>query len=140
MGEGAAMAMEMSDITLMDSNLTKLSYAIKMGRRVLRTVKENICISLLSKMAVVTLTFLGKMTLLIAIAADVGIMLVVTLNGMKLLPSKVYDPRAFVDVTNLQPKRRPKKTTSSDGDYELTSPTATEPADSSFDAKDAEIV
>jgi Cd2+/Zn2+-exporting ATPase len=50
----------MSDITLMDSKLTKLSYVIKMGRRVLRTVQENICISLAAKMVVVGLTFAGK--------------------------------------------------------------------------------
>jgi Cd2+/Zn2+-exporting ATPase len=86
MGEGAAMALEMSDITLMDSQLTKLTYAIHMGRRVLRTVKENITISLFAKLAVVALTFAGKMTLLYAIASDVGVMLLVTLNGMKLLP------------------------------------------------------
>jgi len=79
------MAMEMSDVTLMDSNLTKLSYVIGMGRRVLRTVKENIVISLVGKLVVVGLTFFGKMTLLLAIASDVGVMLIVTLNGMKLL-------------------------------------------------------
>jgi Cd2+/Zn2+-exporting ATPase len=50
----------MSDITLMDSKLTKLSYVIKMGRRVLRTVQENICISLAAKMVVVGLTFARK--------------------------------------------------------------------------------
>ena len=85
-GEGAAMAMEISDITLMDSNLMKLLYTIQMGKRVLRTVKENILISLLSKVLVVVATFCGKTTLLSAIASDVGIMLLVTLNGMKLLP------------------------------------------------------
>lgn len=89
MGEGAAMAMEMSDVTFMDSNLTKLTYTIEMGKRVLRTVKENICISLLAKAAVVVATLFGKTTLLFAIASDVGIMLLVTLNGMKLLPNAI---------------------------------------------------
>ena len=87
MGDGAAaLAMEVSDVTLMDSNLTKLVYVIKMGGRVVRTIKENIAFSLLSKLLVVALTFGGKMTLFGAIAADVGVMLLVTLNGMKLLP------------------------------------------------------
>jgi len=86
MGEGAALAMEMSDVTLMDSNLRKLLYSIKMGIKVLLTIRENIVLSLLAKLIVVGLTFAGYMTLLIAIAADVGIMLLVTLNGMKLLP------------------------------------------------------
>eukprot|EP00547_Thalassionema_nitzschioides_P001762 CAMPEP_0194215920 /NCGR_PEP_ID=MMETSP0156-20130528/18048_1 /TAXON_ID=33649 /ORGANISM="Thalassionema nitzschioides, Strain L26-B" /LENGTH=1072 /DNA_ID=CAMNT_0038944565 /DNA_START=46 /DNA_END=3261 /DNA_ORIENTATION=+ len=92
MGEGAALAMEMSDITLMDCNLSKLVYAIQMGTRTVITIQENICLSLLAKLLVVGLTFVGKMTLLFAIAADVGIMLIVTLNGIKLLPRRqVYE-------------------------------------------------
>lgn len=88
MGEGAsALAMEMSDVTLMDSNLEKLVYVIKMGSRVTCTIQENISFSLVSKLLVVCLTFFGKMTLLAAIASDVGVMLLVTLNGMKLLPA-----------------------------------------------------
>lgn len=86
MGEGAALAMEMSDVTLMDSNLSKLVYTIEMGSRVLCTIRENILLSLFCKLAVVVLTFAGYMTLLYAIASDVGVMLLVTLNGMKLLP------------------------------------------------------
>lgn len=86
MGEGAALAMEMSDITLMDSNLDKLAYIIDLGRKVMITIRENILLSLACKIVVVSLTFLGKMTLLYAIASDVGVMLIVTLNGMKVLP------------------------------------------------------
>lgn len=77
----------MSDVTLMDSNLEKLVYVIKMGSRVTCTIQENISFSLVSKLLVVCLTFFGKMTLLAAIASDVGVMLLVTLNGMKLLPA-----------------------------------------------------
>ena len=86
MGEGASLAMEMSDVTLMDSNLHKLVYVIKMGRRTVFTIQENILMSLACKILVVVLTFLGYMTLMYAIASDVGVMLLVTLNGMKLLP------------------------------------------------------
>lgn len=86
MGEGAAVAMEMSDVTLMDSNLTKLLYALRIGWRVRITIRENIIISMICKIAVVALAFAGYMTLLYAIASDVGVMLLVTLNGMKLLP------------------------------------------------------
>ncbi|KAG7364291.1 E1-E2 ATPase-domain containing protein [Nitzschia inconspicua] len=101
MGEGAAMALEMSDVTLMDSRLDKLAFSIQMGRQVLRTVKENIAISLVAKMVVVALTFAGKMTLLYAIGSDVGVMLLVTLNGMKLLPSK-----SLVEITHLMWMKR----------------------------------
>ena len=89
MGSGAAVAMEMSDITLMDSNLLKLIYCLELGRKVRATVKENIALSLLGKIAVVALTFWGHTTLFMAIASDVGIMLLVTLNGMKLLPNRL---------------------------------------------------
>lgn len=136
MGEGAAMAMEMSDVTLMDSHLTKLSYAINMGRRVLRTVKENICLSLLAKAVVVGATFAGRMTLLLAIGADVGIMLVVTLNGMKLLPGRSDDPSTFLEVTNLARHKQGKKS----GEFELTLSTDSETTELSFDARDARIV
>jgi Cd2+/Zn2+-exporting ATPase len=123
MGSGAAVAMEMSDITLMETSeggdnttgadtdhhddnedddptshnpnsnphsgtLHKLVYCMEIGQRVLRTIKENIAITLVSKLVVVILTFMGKTTLFMAIASDVGVMLLVTLNGMKLLPPR----------------------------------------------------
>jgi Cd2+/Zn2+-exporting ATPase len=86
MGEGSSLALETSDITLMDSNLSKLLYVVRMGRRVIRTIFENIFISLFLKALVVGLLFAGYGSLWAAIASDVGAMLIVTLNGMKLLP------------------------------------------------------
>jgi Cd2+/Zn2+-exporting ATPase len=94
MGEGAAVAMEMSDVTLMDSNLMKVVYVLKLGRRVVHTVQENICLSLMCKLFVISLTFAGYMTLLFAIASDIGVMLLVTLNGLKLLPRRSTVPES----------------------------------------------
>ena len=91
MGAGAALSMEVSDVTLMDSNLSKLLFSMKIGKKVLRTVKENILFSVLAKFVVIAFTFAGQMTLLGAIAADVGVMLLVSLNGMKLLPSSASE-------------------------------------------------
>jgi len=88
MGEGAALAMETADVTLMDSNLTKLSYSIKMGRSVTRKIRENIVFSIAVKMLVLGLTITNKVGLWAAIGSDVGSMIVVTLNGMSLLPMK----------------------------------------------------
>ena len=87
MGEGAALAMDTADVTLMDSNLNKLLYSICMGRRVIRTIIENVAFSLIVKAIVIGFTFAGRASLWAAIAVDVGAMLIVTLNGMKLLPS-----------------------------------------------------
>ncbi|KAL7540330.1 hypothetical protein ACHAXR_010036 [Thalassiosira sp. AJA248-18] len=91
MGEGASLAMEMSDVTLMDSNLSKLLFSMRMGAKVITTVKENIAFSMLVNLVAVVLTFMGKMTLLWAIVSDVGVMLLVTLNGMKLLSRSTID-------------------------------------------------
>jgi len=86
MGAGAALSMETSDITLMDSDLKKLYDLLKLGKRVRRTIIENILFSLMSKFVVVIFIFLGKATFWAAIGSDVGAMLIVTMNGMKLLP------------------------------------------------------
>ena len=86
MGEGVALALEISDVTLMDSNLSKLLFSIKTGIKVIATVQENIVFSVAAKIIVIILTFMGKMTLLGAIASDVGVTLLVSINGMKLLP------------------------------------------------------
>lgn len=88
MGAGAALAMETADVTLMDSHLSKLVYSVKMGRRVIRKIQENVVFSLAVKLLVLGFALAGKVSLWAAIAADVGAMILVTLNGMLLLPSR----------------------------------------------------
>jgi len=88
MGTGAALAMESADVTLMDSNISKLSYSIRMGSRVINKIKQNVAFSLIIKFLVLGLALAGKASLWGAIASDVGAMILVTLNGMSLLPSK----------------------------------------------------
>eukprot|EP00956_Cyclotella_meneghiniana_P035986 scaffold120008_cov37-Cyclotella_meneghiniana.AAC.1 len=100
MGQGAALALEMSDVTLMDSDLNKLLFSMRMGSKVITTVKENIVLSLIANATAVGLTFAGKMTLLLAIACDVGVMLLVTLNGMKLLSERTI--RALEESSNIK--------------------------------------
>jgi len=91
MGSGAAVAMETSSITLMDSNLKKLLLSVVMGKRVNHTIMENIVFSVSCKVAIILLTFMGYASLWGAIASDVGTMLVVTINGMKLLPKDEHE-------------------------------------------------
>jgi soluble P-type ATPase len=88
MGAGAALAMDTSDVTLLDSDLRKLVYSIRMGRRVIRKIKENIVFSVTIKLIVVGFALAGKTRLWAAILSDVGAMILVTLNGMSLLPSQ----------------------------------------------------
>jgi hypothetical protein len=88
MGAGAALAMETSDVTLLDSNLEKLEYSISMGRKVTRKIKENIVFSITVKFVVLGFALAGMTHLWAAIASDVGAMILVTLNSMLLLPRK----------------------------------------------------
>ena len=85
MGEGAALAMETADVTLLDSNLEKLEYSLQMGRRVIRKIHENIAFSVVTKGIVLGFAVAGKTHLWAAIATDVGAMILVTLNAMMLL-------------------------------------------------------
>lgn len=98
MGAGAAIAMESADATLLDSDLRKLLYLVKLSKRVTRTIIENVTFSLAAKAAVMALTFAGYTSLWAAIGSDVGAMLIVTANGMKLLPSRrsIRDKTGFV--------------------------------------------
>lgn len=101
MGVGAALAMETANVTLLDSNLKKLQFSIEMGRRVLRTIKQNVAFSLTLKAVVLGFAVMGKMALWAAIVSDVGAMLCVTLNGMRLLPSSKIDVDEMGDIGNV---------------------------------------
>ena len=87
-GTGAALATKTSDVILTDSNLNKLFDSIIIGRRAARTILQNITISLVSKGVVVGLTAFGITSLWAAIASDVGTMLIVTTNGLRILSSR----------------------------------------------------
>jgi len=105
MGAGAALALETADVTLMDDSLNKLLMSIKMGRRVITTIRENMIFSMVSKLAVFgyiihRLILDTKPNLWFAIGTDVGTMLIVTMNGMKLLPSKSQQGGSKLDMQN----------------------------------------
>lgn len=88
MGSGAAVAMETAHVTLLDASLHKLEFAQEMGRRVLGKIYENVVFSIVVKAAVLAWAIAGTPSLWAAIASDVGSMLIVTVNAMRLLPSR----------------------------------------------------
>jgi len=87
-GAGTDQALETADIALMADDLSKLPFAMKLSRRALGVIRQNIAFSLLVKAAFVALTIPGLATLWMAVFADMGTSLIVTLNGMRLLRSK----------------------------------------------------
>jgi Cd2+/Zn2+-exporting ATPase len=82
---GTDAAVETADVALIRDDLRQLPVAVRLGRRTLRIIRFNIVLSLAAKAVFVALTVLGSATLWMAVAADMGTSLAVTLNGMRLL-------------------------------------------------------
>jgi Cd2+/Zn2+-exporting ATPase len=82
---GSDAAIEAADIALMSDELLKLPWLISHSRRTLRVIKENITLSIAVKVLFVALTFAGYASLWAAIAADMGVSLLVIFNALRLL-------------------------------------------------------
>lgn len=87
-GAGTDTALETADIALMGDDLKKLPFTIKLSRKALNIIKQNITFSLVIKLIALLLVIPGWLTLWIAIFADMGATLIVTLNGLRLLRVK----------------------------------------------------
>lgn len=87
-GAGTDTALETADIVLMSDDLSKLPYTIKLSRKALAIIKQNITFSLGIKALSLLLIVPGWLTLWLAIFADMGATLIVTLNSMRLLKVK----------------------------------------------------
>ncbi len=82
-GAGSAQALETADVALMADDLGKLPYAVGLARYTNRIIKQNVAFSLGVKALFMGLAFFGAATLWMAVLADVGTSLLVTLNGMR---------------------------------------------------------
>lgn len=87
-GAGTDTALETADIALMSDDLSKLPYTIKLSRKALAIIKQNITFSLAIKLVALLLVIPGWLTLWLAIFADMGATLLVTLNSLRLLKIK----------------------------------------------------
>ncbi len=81
---GSDIALETSDIALMADELSNLPYTMKLSRRSLRIIKQNVTASIAVKLAFIALGIAGLATLWMAVFADTGIAVLVILNGMRL--------------------------------------------------------
>ncbi|MBN6189196.1 cadmium-translocating P-type ATPase [Aneurinibacillus sp. BA2021] len=87
-GAGTDTALETADIALMADDLGKLPYTMKLSRKTLTIIKQNITFSLGIKALALLLIVPGWLTLWMAIFADMGATLIVTLNSLRLLRVK----------------------------------------------------
>ena len=84
-GIGSDAAIEAADIIIMNDNLSKIITAIKISKKTMKIVKQNIIISISIKVIALTLAALGFSTMWRAIFADVGVTIIAILNSLRLL-------------------------------------------------------
>jgi Cd2+/Zn2+-exporting ATPase len=84
-GAGSAQAMETAHVVFMQDDLARLPEAVHTARQTQNIIKQNITFSLALKAAFLLLTLPGLATLWLAVFADMGASLLVTLNGMRML-------------------------------------------------------
>ena len=82
---GSDAAIEAADVALMSDDLSKLPWLIRHSRRTLAVIQQNIVASIGVKAVFVALTFTGYASLWAAIAADMGVSLLVIFNALRLL-------------------------------------------------------
>lgn len=87
-GAGTDTALETADVALMGDDLQKLPFIVRLSRQTLKVIKQNITFSLGIKLLALLLVIPGWLTLWIAIVADMGATLLVTLNGLRLMKFK----------------------------------------------------
>jgi Cd2+/Zn2+-exporting ATPase len=82
---GSDVALETADIALMEDDLSRITYLVRLSQATMGRIKENITASILVKLLVAVLAFPGWITLWIAVAVgDMGLSLAVILNSMRL--------------------------------------------------------
>lgn len=82
--KGTDIALETADMVLMSDRIELVPDVIRLGKRTLGTVKFNIAVAVGSKFIFLILAILGMAHLGVAIAADTGVAILVTLNGLRL--------------------------------------------------------
>lgn len=82
---GSDAAIEAADVVLMDDNPLQIAKAIKISRKCIGIVKQNIIFALLVKFGCLILTAFGIANMWLAIFADVGVMIIAVLNAIRAL-------------------------------------------------------
>ncbi len=84
-GIGADAAIEAADVVIMTDELTKIAQAIKISKKTMKIVKQNIVFALSVKIIILALGALGFANMWLAVFADVGVSMIAILNSMKTL-------------------------------------------------------
>ncbi len=82
---GTDQAIEAADIALMSDDLAQVAYTVRLGRRAVGIIRQNIAVAVGIKLAALALAATGFLPLWLAVMADTGNTVLVILNGLRLL-------------------------------------------------------
>lgn len=85
MGEGTDVALETADVILMQNDLTKISYAVKVSKKMQRVVKQNVFFSVSVIAILIMSNFMQVVDLPLGVIGHEGSTILVILNGLRLL-------------------------------------------------------
>lgn len=85
---GSDAAIEAADVVLMDDKPSKISHAIRISRKTMRIVWQNIVFALAVKIAILVLAALGIANMWLAVFGDVGVAIIAILNAMRAMRVK----------------------------------------------------
>ncbi|MBS7242316.1 MAG: heavy metal translocating P-type ATPase [Treponema sp.] len=85
---GSDSAIEAADIVIMDDNIENVALAIKLAKKTMINVKQNIAFSIAVKVAILGLCACGFVNMWLAVFGDVGVCLLTILNSIRLLKKK----------------------------------------------------
>jgi Cd2+/Zn2+-exporting ATPase len=92
---GSDVALETADIALMEDDLSRINYLVRLSRAAMGRIRENIAASIVVKLVVAALAFPGWVTLWMAVAiGDMGLSLAVILNSLRLGGIKADRPES----------------------------------------------
>ena len=87
-GLGSDAAIEAADIVIMTDEPSKLANAIKISKKTMQIVKENIVFAITVKVLVLLLSAIGATTMWAAVFADVGVSVIAIINALRILRVK----------------------------------------------------
>ena len=90
-GLGSDSAIEAADVVIMTDEPSKLINAIKISKKTMRIVKENIIFAIVVKVAVLILSAFGLSTMWEAVFADVGVSVIAIINSLRVLRIKKFN-------------------------------------------------
>lgn len=85
---GSDAAIEAADVVIMNDSLSALGESLRISKKTMRIVRQNIAMSLIIKFGVMLLSTLGFDNMYAAIFADVGVMILAVINAMRMLRIK----------------------------------------------------